>query len=80
MCYQTKTVSGVCSGEAPTNAGGVCAKEQDCGGGNGTQFCGRQPKFQKVVGLYVSNQLWLGQVDATKESEFCAPATITHTD
>lgn len=80
MCYQAKAVKGVCAAGAPKNVGGACGKEQDCGGSKQTHFCELRPKFQKVVGLFVNNQLGPEQVDTTKEDEFCAPSAISQPD
>jgi len=80
LCYQAKPVKGLCVPGAPTNAGGVCSKEHDCGGSGRTSFCLVQEKFQKVRGLFVNNEFGPEQVDATKETEFCVPSEIPQPD
>ena len=80
MCYQAKAVKGVCTLGAPANAGGACVRELDCGGNKQTQFCEVQEKFERAVGLFVNNQLTPGQVDTTREDEFCVPSGISQLD
>jgi len=76
MCYKGTPVKGVCAAEAPSNSGGGCVREQNCGGTKQTHFCAIQPKFQKAVGLFVNDQFGPGQVDTLKEDEFCVPSEI----
>jgi len=50
---------------------------RDCGGTKNTSFFVLQPKFKRVVGLFVNNQFGPGEVDATNEDEFCVPSEMS---
>lgn len=74
-CYQAKPAKGVCDSGSPENAGGACAKEDDCGGTkNVTTHCVAQPKHVAVTTLHVNNQIGgASLLDTIKEEELCIP-------
>lgn len=78
MCYQATPVPKTCTAQAPLNVGGVCKKEEDCGGiQKVSTFCVLQPKHQRVTGIFVNNQFGPTQVDTVKEEELCIPSSIS---
>lgn len=80
LCYQARQTAKICAASAPSNAGGVCKQEDDCGGiRRQTSFCQAQPKFQKVTELFVSTALLPEQVDTLKEEELCVPSEVSPT-
>lgn len=75
LCFQVAATKGRCALAAPTNAGGGCKKEPDCGGTKGTtSLCVAQPKFAKRTGRQVANDLATGTLDAVKDDVLCLPA------
>src|SRR5262249_19201871 len=78
LCYQAKPVKGLCAVGAPSNAGGVCSRESDCGGTKSvTSYCEFQLKYQTTTGIYMNNELGAGQLDAVKDEELCVPSFTT---
>ena len=78
MCYQVRQVRGLCTAEAPANAGGVCKKESDCGGRRReTNFCALQPKHQQVKEIHVNNEFLPELVDTTRNEDLCLPSQTT---
>ena len=75
-CYQARLVKSLCAaGAAAMLAASV--RGRDCGGTKNTSFFVLQPKFKRVVGLFVNNQFGPGEVDATNEDEFCVPSEMS---
>ncbi len=75
LCFQVSATKGRCAEAAPSNAGGGCKKEVDCGGTKGqTTLCAPQAKYAAVAGLHVANDLDTGRMDAAKEDVLCLPA------
>lgn len=73
-CYQAKPAKGVCDSGSPENAGGACAKEDQCGGTKGvTAHCVLQPKHSAVTTIHVNSVLGAGLADTIKEEELCIP-------
>jgi hypothetical protein len=77
LCFQVAATKGRCADAAPSNAGGGCKKEEDCGGVKGqTTFCAAQAKFAVRTGRKVANDLDAGTLDAKKEDVLCLPAFL----
>lgn len=77
LCFQVATTKGRCAEASPTNAGGGCKKETDCGGTKGqTTLCALQAKFLQQPGRNVVNDLDAGKLDAAKEDVLCLPALL----
>jgi hypothetical protein len=80
LCYQVKATPKVCAPETPTNAGGVCKKEADCGGvQRQSTFCQAQPKHEKVTGVFVNTEVLPEQIDTIREDELCLPSQVLST-
>lgn len=78
LCFQVAATKGRCADVAPSNAGGGCKNEADCGGTKKqTTFCVAQAKFTKQTGRKVQNDLDAGTLDAAKEDVLCLPARLT---
>jgi hypothetical protein len=78
MCYRVKATPKLCAVEAPANAGGVCKKEEDCGGvRRQTSFCQAQPKHARVKEIFISTELLPEQVDTLREEELCVPSGVS---
>jgi hypothetical protein len=68
ICYQAKAAKKHCSAAAPTNPGGACKKEVDCGGLDGqTSLCDKQPKFAAIRALLTANQFGAETLDGVKD-------------
>jgi hypothetical protein len=68
-------LTGLGAANAPTNGGGACKKEADCGGTRGaTNFCVFQPKHQKVKEIHVTNEFLPELVDTTRTEDLCLPS------
>jgi hypothetical protein len=77
LCVQVAASKGRCADASPTNAGGACKAEPECGGVKGqTQLCVPQGKFVKQPGRNVANELDAGTLDAAKEDVLCLPAVL----
>jgi hypothetical protein len=64
--------------DAPSNAGGVCKKEEECGGvTRQTTLCAAQRKHAKVTELFVNTEVLPEQVDTLKEDELCVPSAVS---
>ncbi len=75
VCFQVSPTKSRCADDAPLNPGAGCKKETDCGGvAKQTTLCTSQPKFAKRSGLYVTNDLDSGRLDAAKEDVLCLPS------
>jgi hypothetical protein len=75
LCFKAAATKGRCSEAAPVNPGGGCKKETDCGGVKGqTTLCAVQPKFGKVTGVRVANDLGSGALDAATGAIVCLPS------
>ena len=78
MCYQVAQARGVCGVGSPSNAGGACRTEVDCGGAKGvTTHCALQAVHAPVLDLRVNNQFGPALLDTIKESELCVPSAKT---
>jgi hypothetical protein len=69
LCYKAKLTGGdICSSDAPSNAGGSCDTEEDCGGTEDeTSFCVPN-KFPKGVQVSLSDQFEEGTFDVKRRS------------
>ena len=77
MCYQIKPVNKTCTADAPANALEACTREKHCGGTpDETRFCERQPRHEKVFGLYTNNEFGPGRLDVVRDEELCLPSVV----
>lgn len=76
LCLQVTPTKGRCAAGSPSNAGGGCKKDVECGGTKGSGHCVVQPKFTKRLGRNVVNDLDAGTLDAAKEDALCLPALL----
>ena len=75
LCYKAKLTGGnICSSDAPSNAGGSCETEEECGGTtDDSSFCVPN-KFPKGVQVSLSDQFEDKAFDVKKPVNLCAPA------
>jgi hypothetical protein len=75
LCYKAKLTGGdICSSDAPSNAGGSCEVEENCGGTEDeTSFCVPN-KFPKGVQVSLADQFEEGTFDVKKPVSLCTPA------
>jgi hypothetical protein len=77
LCFQVAATKGRCADASPSNAGGGCKSETNCGGAKKpTSLCVAQAKFAKQPGRNVVNDLDTGRLDAVKEDVLCLPALL----
>lgn len=77
QCYSIKDSKGnLCTATAPTNVGGSCETEEDCGGmTDDTDFC--VPKnFPHNLQVSVADQFATTQFDVKKPIVLCNPASL----
>ena len=75
VCYQVKQTKGRCADGAPSNAGGSCKKEENCGGAKGqTTLCAPQGKLVPTIGLWTADLFYGLQQDLTKDGDVCLPS------
>lgn len=75
LCYKAKSTKGnICSSDSPSNAGGSCEVEEDCGGTeDDTDFCVPN-KFPKGVQASLNDQFEDKDFVVKKPVNLCAPA------
>jgi hypothetical protein len=75
LCYKAKSRKGnSCSADAPSNAGGSCEVEENCGGTEDeTSFCVPN-EFPRGVQVSLSDQFEEGTFDVKKPVSLCTPA------
>jgi hypothetical protein len=77
--FQIKESKKTCAAGSPSNAGGVCARETDCGGTKGTTFCQKTSKHVPQIGVKVENALGTLLVDTVKPERLLVPTAESST-
>ncbi len=80
MCYQVAggTQPKVCDNTSPTNVGGACKAEVDCGGTKGvTTHCVPGPAHTPVLSIRTNSQFGPALLDTIKAGELCVPSVKT---